>query len=53
MSAAVSDAAQKVGGEEIHPIVRDKGTAMSCGSLSYFAINMASFGASSGSKKRQ
>ena len=52
MLAAVSDAAQKVGGEETHPIERDKGTATSCCSPSYFGINTASFGALSGSKKR-
>ena len=49
---AASDVAQKVGGEETHPIVKDKGTAMRCSSLSYLGVSTANFGASSGSRKR-
>ena len=40
-SAAVSKTAQKVGGEFVHPMVRDKGIARSGGSLSYEGIMMA------------
>ena len=53
MSVAVSEAVQKVGGEETHhPMVRDRGTATSCGSPSYLGIRTANLGALSGSKKR-
>ena len=52
-SAAVSEAAQKVVGEETQPMVRDKGTATSCDSPSYLGISTANLGASSGSRKRR
>jgi hypothetical protein len=49
MSAAVSLVAQNVGGEFIHPMVRDSGTAMSWGSPSYRGSSAASLRASSAS----
>ena len=50
--AAVSDAAQNVGSEETHLIIRNRGTATSCGSPSYWGMSMVSLEASLGSKKR-
>ena len=45
-SAMVSDAAQNVGGELTHPIVVDRGIAMSWGSPGYAGRMTASLGAS-------
>ena len=44
MSVVVLEAAKKVRGEETHPIMRDKGTTMTCSSPSYQGISTVSLG---------